>query len=625
MGKQKITLDFETAYGAKLKLGFKHQTTQQYLNDPRFEIIGVGTKINNAPTKWGVGKQERYLQSIDWDNAILIAHNALFDASILSWHYGIKPKIIVDTLSMARALHGVDAGGSLKALAERYEIGVKGDEVVHAENKFLRDFTPEELAKYGEYCMNDVDLTYELFKIFAPKFNKVEIKLIDMTCRMHSEPKLTLDIDILQDHLYRVKKDKEDLLTVNGVTREDLMSNDKFAALLKNLGVEPPMKDVKPTKKNPDRKGKTFAFAKTDDGFKALQEHENFKVRNLCAARLGHKSTLEEKRTERFLQIVDECGALPAPLKYYGAMTGRWAATDKINLQNLPRGSLLKKAIIVEPDHVIVGADLSNIELRVGLYFAGQMEKVALLGSGADLYKDFASSVFEVPYDAVDDEQRFIGKTSQLSLIYGVGAEKIRAAIKQGSGKDIGADEAKRIVDLYREEYHHVKAAWDQGREVLDWLWVTSGETFGGNGTVKRDMFGGGPLKLDVYNLCGINLPSDMFLNYPDLQKYAKTHEMTYHSRQGRVRIYGAKCFQNTVQALARCVMGEAMVRINKRYPVALTIHDAVYCVVPEHEAEEARRFIITELRKEPSWAPGIPLDAEGGYGENLSFKMTKL
>lgn len=619
------TIDFETAYGAKFKLGFKHQTTQQYLNDPRFEIIGVGTKINNAPTTWGVGKQVNFLQSINWSNTALVAHNALFDASILAWHYGIKPKRIIDTLSMARAIHGVDAGGSLKALAKRYGIGEKGDEVVRAENKFLRDFTREELEQYGEYCKNDVDLTYDLYKIFAPKFNKVELWLIDMTCRMHSEPRLTLDIDILQDHLYRVKKDKEDLLTVNGVTREDLMSNEKFADLLRNLGVTPPMKDLKPTKKNPDRKGKTYAFAKTDDGFKELQEHTDFKVRNLCAARLGHKSTLEEKRTERFLQIVDECGALPAPLRYYGAMTGRWAATDKINLQNIPRGSILKKAITVEPDHVIVGADLSNIELRVGLYFAGQMEKVDLLGSGADLYKDFASSVFDVPYDEVDDDQRFIGKTSQLSLIYGVGAEKIRAAIKQGSGKDIGEKEAKRIVGLYREEYAKVKGAWDQGKDVLDWLWSKSDETYGANGEIKKGMFGGGPLRLDVYNLYGINLPSDMFLNYPDLQKYEKTNEMTYHSRKGRVRIYGAKCFQNTVQALARCVMGEAMVRIHKKYPVALTIHDAVYCVVPETEAEEARRFIITELRKEPAWAPGIPLDAEGGYGRTLSFKMTKL
>lgn len=620
-----VTLDFETAYGAKLKLGFKHQTTQQYLCDPRFEIIGVATKINNAPTIWGVGRQEAHLKAIDWGNSVLIAHNALFDASILSWHYGIKPKHICDTLSMARALHGVDAGGSLKALAARYNIGVKGDEVVHAENKFLRDFTAEELARYGDYCRNDVDLTYDLYWLLKNRVNRVERALIDMTVRMHSEPQFTLDRFVLDGHLRQIQLAKEEMLYVNKVTRDDLMSNDKFAALLRRLGVEPPMKDKKPTKRTPNPTGQTYAFAKVDEGFKALLEHPNPKIQNLCAARLGHKSTLEEKRTERFINILDECEALPAPLKYYGAMTGRWAATDKINLQNLPRGSMLKKAITVAEGYCIVGADLSNIELRVGLYFAGQMEKVNLLGSGADLYKDFAASVFDVAYDEVDDDQRFIGKTSQLSLIYGTGPGKLRGAIKTMSGKDIGEKESQRIVDLYREEYYKVVRAWAQGKVVLDFLRRHAQEKANGNGLVLEGGYGTDALSLEVYGLYGIKFPSGMFLLYPDLQEAEGSRELTYYTRKGRTRIYGAKCFQNVTQGLARCVMGEAMVRIHKRYPVALTIHDAVYCVVPEEEAEEARRFIITELRKEPAWAPGIPLDAEGGYGKNLSFKMTKL
>jgi hypothetical protein len=98
-----------------------------------------------------------------------------------------------------------------------------------------------------------------------------------------------------------------------------------------------------------------------------------------------------------------------------------------------------------------------------------------------------------------------------------------------------------------------------------------------------------------------------------------------YKTRKGPVHIYPAKCYQNNIQALSRCVMGEGMVRVNRKYPASLTIHDALYCVVPMAEAEEARRFIITELRKAPKWMPGIPLDAEGGYGEDMSFKMKKL
>jgi len=137
----------------------------------------------------------------------------------------------------------------------------------------------------------------------------------------------------------------------------------------------------------------------------------NPEVQALVAARIGVKSTLEETRTQRFIDMADRFGKLPVPLKYYGAMTGRWAATDGTNLQNIPRGSVLKEAITAPEGWKIVGADLSNIELRVGLYFAGQIDKLNLLANGVDLYKDFASAVFGVGYDDVDEYQRFIGKT----------------------------------------------------------------------------------------------------------------------------------------------------------------------------------------------------------------------
>ena len=71
--------------------------------------------------------------------------------------------------------------------------------------------------------------------------------------------------------------------------------------------------------------------------------------------------------------------------------------------------------------------------------------------------------------------------------------------------------------------------------------------------------------------------------------------------------------------------MGEAMVRIHKQFPVALTIHDAVYCVVPNDLVDAAKHLIVSELKREPEWAPGLPLDAEVGSGQSLSFKMAKL
>jgi DNA polymerase len=541
----------------------------------------------------------------------MLAHNALFDASILAWRFGIHPKLILDTLSMARAVHGVDAGGSLKALAERYELGVKGEEVVLAMGKRRADFAELELKAYGEYCKNDVELTYELFKRLAPAFIKSEIALIDMTIKMHTKPQFQLDTALLHEHLTDVRGRKTILLIESGIAKEDLMSNPKLAEVLKSFGVTPPVK-VSP------RTGRiAYAFAKSDAEFKALLEHDNFSVQAVVAARLGVKSTLEETRTERFIRIAEESGSLPVPLKYYGAITGRWSAVDSINLQNLPRTSPLKRAIVAPLGYSIVGADLSNIELRVGLYFAGQMDKLEMLGDGLDLYKDFAASAFNIRYADVTDEQRFVGKTAQLSLIYGTGHVKLREQIKMLSGRDIGEAFAKKVVEIYRDEYDMVKRAWHDAGNAL--YAIAQNEEYD---------IGLGALSLKVIGARGIRLPSNLYMTYNDLTPSMDSSnrlQWVYKTRKGPVHIHAAKCFQNIIQALARCVMGEAMVRVHKKYPVGLTIHDALYGIVPTEQSLEAMKFIVEELRRPPEWLPNIPLDAECGFGDNLSFKMKKL
>ena len=115
-----ITLDFETYYAKGL--GFKTQTTEEYVRDRRFEVIGVGVKIDDQPATWFSGTKDEikeHLMKIDWSEAALLCHNTLFDGCVLNWHFGILPKYFLDTLCMARAIHGVDAGGSLQALADR--------------------------------------------------------------------------------------------------------------------------------------------------------------------------------------------------------------------------------------------------------------------------------------------------------------------------------------------------------------------------------------------------------------------------------------------------------------------------------------------------------------------------
>jgi len=327
-------------------------TTEEYIRDKRFDTIGVGVKIDDAETKWVSGTCQElkpYLMSFDWANSAVLCHNMQFDGAILAWKFGIIPHIYFDTLCMARALHGVDSSASLMALVERYKLGAKGTEVEQAQGKYITGFTSSELEQYGRYCINDVELTKKLFDVMSKDFPLGELKLIDMTLRMYTKPVLEVDDALLMERLDEVRSEKSVLLQslmeklkceTEEEVRKKLASNKKFAGLLTEFGVQPPLKTSKTTGKE------TFALAKNDEGFIALTESEDPFIQQLCAVRLGTKSTLEESRIERFIDIGKRNkGRLPIPLKYYGAHTGRWAGSDKVNFQNLPSRDVKKKTL----------------------------------------------------------------------------------------------------------------------------------------------------------------------------------------------------------------------------------------------------------------------------------------
>ena len=604
---QLMTLDYETFYAKTYSLS--KLTTEEYITGDEFEVIGFSIKLGSEPAVWYTGDRE-YLQgvldSFDWSDIALVAHNCFFDASILSLYFDIYPAKYIDTLSMARALHGISVGGSLAKLAEYYNLGWKGTEVVDALGKHRKDFSPTELARYGVYCINDTELTWGLFHNLLPHFSITELSLIDITIKMGVIPRLRVDMAMLECHLSDVKWAKQKLMDSIEADKDEIMSNPKFAKLLEKMGAEVPMK-VSPTT------GKlTYAFAKTDDGLKDLLEHPNLMVQTLVGARLGVKSTLEETRTERFIGIANRIGRLPIPLNYYGTATGRWAAGggQKVNFQNLPRGSKLKEAIIPPKGWVIVGADLSNIELRVGMWVAGETKALATLAAGGDLYKSFASMAFGVAYSDVTKEQRFIGKTSQLGLIFSVGAEKLRDAIKAGGNVDLGEVESKRIVDLYRATYTGVTALWKTCNEAIRCIAEDQSFAFGTNDIFK------------VEGKRGVRLPSGLYMQYPELANVlgpvSGKKGYMYKLRNGWDRLYGGKLTNNLVQGTARCIMSEAMVRISKRYDIVLTIHDSIYILAPETEAEKALAFLSKEMTTPPSWMPDIPLDCEGSWGYSL-------
>ena len=272
-----ITIDFETYYDKKFSLS--KLTTEEYIRDNQFEVIGVGVKYNAEKTKWISGSEselKEYLQQFDWENTCLVAHNTMFDGAILNWRFDVRPRIYTDTLCIARALHGVQVSGSLKALATRYGIGEKGTEVESALGKKRADFRPDELAAYGDYCINDVELTYKLVGLMGAGFPKKELKLIDVTLRMFIEPKLLINSVTLDSHLTQIRSHKDTLVARAGVTKDTLMSNEKFADALMDAGKVPP------TKTSPTTGKKTYAFAKTDRAFQDMLVSENLYVKALA-------------------------------------------------------------------------------------------------------------------------------------------------------------------------------------------------------------------------------------------------------------------------------------------------------------------------------------------------------
>lgn len=756
-----ITIDFETFYSQDFSL--TKVTTEEYVRSPLFEVIGIGVKRNNEGTQWASGTHEQlkeWLQTeFNWEESMVLAHNTMFDGAILHWIFDVNPRAYLDTLCMGRALHGVEVGGSLKAMAERYGLGEKGTEVVNAKGKRRADFSEEELSRYGDYCINDVELTYKLFNILSKDFPKQELKLIDTTLRMFIEPTLDLNLPLLESHLEEVQDRKHQLLEDAGVTRDLLMSNPKFAELLRGLGVEPPMKESPTTGKQ------TLALAKNDEGFKALQQHPDDRVQALVAARLGTKSTLEETRTQRFIDIAKR-GKLPVPVRYYAAHTGRWGGDDKINLQNLPsRGAnanKLKRAIIAPEGHYIIDADSAQIEARVLAWLAGQEDLIEVFDKNNaeilagvdkkdfkyDPYKLMASRIYGKPPEDITDSERFVGKTTILGCFgadtkvltdrgwkrivevqatdllwdgeewvthqgvvpkglkevitaygvdatpeheiltghgwrewhevttnpslfqsalrransqylignntsnrpvgqsaqqvqcskklmtydiayagprnrftiatdagnlivhncgYGMGAVKFQAQLKT-FGHDMDLDEARRVIQIYRDKNNEIVNLWRESQNVLVNMLSNIAAPLGREGVLEV-----------VPSKRAIKLPSGLLMRYDglDFEQGEKGLEFSYKTRRGRTRIYGGKVVENVCQGIARCIIGEQMLKIAKRYKVVLTVHDAVACVVPKSEVDEAVAYVEEALRWVPDWAQGLPLNCESGYAES--------
>lgn len=612
-----ITIDFETYYDQEYSLS--KMTTEAYVRDDRFEIIGVGVKINSEPTDTYSGEDVgRFLRSLNYKNAAILAHNTVFDGAILRWRYGIKPKFWLDTLSMSRPEYKMRVGGSLASLAWALNLGEKGTEVVQAKGKRRADFTPQELDAYMGYCANDVELTYKLYQVLKSKLPPSELLMIDLLIRMYVDPLIEVDVDHLRGHLHRVMTNKEQLL--NKLSKNDperirkiLSSNDKFADLLRLLKVTPPTKISKTTGKT------TYAFAKTDRELLDLQDHSDQRVQAVVAARLGVKSTIEETRTQSLIEA-GQRGRLPVMLNYHGAHTGRLSGGDGLNLQNLPSrgGKAIREAICAPDGHVLMVGDLSQIEARLSAYLAGEDRLVEAFRQGRDVYSEFASNVYGRTITKADKRERFVGKTCILGLQYGMGSARLKETLALGQGGmtvDIDIEEALRIVKTYRDTYMNIAKLWRICDHVLKKM--TLGEY-------------GDFAKVLKYNSTGIQMTNGMYITYPALRSTDNSFYYVNNPRDYRKlvksrlvgntddvkfkSIWGGSVVENFTQGQAGVLMKEMMVKLHRKYPCVLQVHDELISVVPEDEIDYAEAYMRKIMSTPPKWAPDLPVACEVGY-----------
>lgn len=668
-----VTLDFELYYSKDYNL--RALTTEGYVRDARFEVIGVGVKVGGRPAVWMEGSDfETWLPRVPWHQVAVLAHHAHLEGLILSHHFNVRPGFWLDTLSMSRAVHGGTERSALEHLAELYGIGSKGKELEQTKGKRRRDFTPEEWLRFGVYGNNDVELTAQLLARMLPGFPLSELHLIDMTVRMFSEPSFVANQDVLRVALAAEREQKRQTLErvaryagelKKGQTPLDAVkklvgSSEKLAGLLRTLGVEPEMKEGK--------NGDIYAFASTDPAMQALLEHENPEVQALAEARVSVKSTIGVSRMERFLGIASR-GAFPIYLKYAGAHTHRWSGGDSQNAQNMNRGGALRASLEAPPGHELVVADSGQIEPRVTGWLAGEESLMATfrrndaMGKAGDIYSDEGSVYFRKPLSKEKTPvERQVSKNMIIGLGYNMGGLKFGTYLLAGmNGADpvqfgdkelsefnvdvsrfegglynpreedgpTNGDMVRRLATRlpYAQMLKHVAVAahlvrlYRAKNKRIVQLWKSMEQLLavmampGGDPREVRQVFG--PLRVRHE---GLTLPGGLTLRYDKLRRTADGYRY-WGFKEGRMqwlKVYGGLLTENVVQKIARDIVAEqALVVRAAGHRIATSSHDELVAVVPEGTGAACLEFMLKAMKVAPAWCQGLPLNASGGVGHS--------
>lgn len=645
-----ITLDFETYFDNDFTLS--KMTTEEYVRDPRFEVHGYGIRwADGRGTRWYIDDGvNAALGEINWSDTALLCHHTHFDGLILAHHYGIVPKLYLDTLSMARAVLGTHIGKGLASLAEHFGLGAKDVPYDLFKGKHWHELGEATRQAVGRGACHDVSLTWDLFCKLALAFPEEEYPLVDATVRMFTCPVLVGDTDLLGKIWQEEEVKKGAMLAQLGLTEKDIRKDWQFAKLLREHGVEPEQKRMKDglckgckgtgygRGKEPHIPGNPeeacdecngggveirfkYAFAKTDDFMRDLQDSEDAEVRLLTETKLASHSNGTQTRTFR-LGWMSTRGAMPVYLNYCGAHTKRWSGGDKVNWQNFRRGGPIAQAVRSPPGSALVVNDASQIECRILNDVAGQTDVIDRFRSHTDPYVALASTFYgEDVYKPEKGDPRLeemeakrgTGKQGELSCGYGAGGPTIKATAKKGTyGPPVYLtdEDALRLRDTYRSTHPFVVSLWKEANDVLKKL--HAGLEFEWRCMYVKDK--------RVWMPNGLPLIYETLKWVDDPDDGGDAGWRVRVNKNGWSRMYGAKLVENVIQALARVHVSQAWLRCRQAgLDIVSMEHDKLIAVVATVDADAAFKLMREEMCRPPVWLPNVPLDSEGYISDTFA------
>ncbi len=622
--------DYETFFSADFTLS--KLSTEAYVRDPRFQIHGIAVKWNtDSPARWYNREQWKYVSAQeDWSDVFMIHHHHNFDGLISSHHYNIHPKMLGCTLSMARLLLGNHISVSLDSVRKQYGFLPKTTPYSLFKGKHWEELTQYEQQLVAEGACDEVESIWKLFGILLKDFPKEELIVVSETVKMFTEPVLRADTALLAKIWEKEEHEKRTRLLDLGIDGASLRSADRFADLLRAQGIEPETKEGPPRKDG--TRGTIFAFARTDPFMEELLDHEDPTVRALAEARLGEKSNILQTRAET-LGFMASRGPLCVYLRYCGAATLRPAGGDASNFLNLKRGAPIRRALLAPKGYLLGPIDASQIEFRVAMGLAGEQHVIDRLKRGEDPYLPLACEFYreEIYKPAKDDprklemeQKRGCSKQANLMCIYGAAAKQFKNTARvglYGPPVDMSLEDAARFVRTFRDSHPALTARntgyWAQCERII------------------ARLAGGPPMEWGPFLVKDhrLILPNGLAMIYdtlefhrPDADEDCRDFERDGYWRwRGRNRwkkIWGSKLTQNICEMVSRVIVSQAMIRIKQKYGIRTLNwpYDELLLLIPDNsKAEETLELCRLEMCVEPSWLPGIPLNADASLSERYS------